>query len=352
MKTIFKSAALCAFLAGCSGGNPFVDIDGNPTDPTDDGAGISRDGVPPGTDNPSPDGPIFRTEPRDDTGNGFAQSIAYNSTDDTFYVDNLAFDGANVYQRDSDVPTLATYNVYEADAQYPDDVTGEPINQFTHRAIYGVSRRTLPNGQPASQFAIVRTGAYANYGFGGFIYQRNGTVSIPQEGQAIFRGTAAGIRDFEGASGLQYTTADVALAIDFEDFNDGGGVRGDGVRGRMFNRQIFTQDGRNITPIIIDQLNEDNNANLRGLPEARFRVGPGALDGNGDIIGTIDSEFNDIEGNAVEYQSGNYYAILSGDNPDEVVGIVVMEGDYELQDSVTARETSGFIVYRDPAVRP
>ena len=51
----------------------------------------------------------MRYEPRTDDGNGgFVTSVSYNANDDTFEVDNLAFDGFNVYARDDAVPTLSS----------------------------------------------------------------------------------------------------------------------------------------------------------------------------------------------------------------------------------------------------
>ena len=75
-----------------------------------------------------------------------------NSINDTFTVDNLGFDGDNVYNRGTAVSSLRPYSVYKAVARFPNSETGSPINQFTYRAIYGVS--TSGN----TQFAIVRTG--------------------------------------------------------------------------------------------------------------------------------------------------------------------------------------------------
>ncbi|MBK8440173.1 MAG: hypothetical protein IPL38_12055 [Rhodobacter sp.] len=58
--------------------------------------------------------------------------------------------------------SLGPYQVYEAAAVVNDPLTLRPIPQFQHRLIAGVST----SGQ--TEFAIVRTGAYAGYGFGGF----------------------------------------------------------------------------------------------------------------------------------------------------------------------------------------
>ena len=74
MKFGTSALALCVFLAACGNGTPFNgetdDTDGS----TDGGAGsTSREGLPPGTENPTPNSDITRTEPEDENGNGQAE---------------------------------------------------------------------------------------------------------------------------------------------------------------------------------------------------------------------------------------------------------------------------------------
>lgn len=161
---------------------------------------------PDGTAAPTATGSIFRFESRDGSGGGLVTSVTYNSVDDEFTVDNLGFDGANVYERGAAVDTLGVvlrqYAVYDADDIAFDELDGDPINQNgPYRAIIGVSDN-LVDGEARNAFAIVRTGGYRDYGFGGFIYQRNGGVTLPTTGQAHFGGEYAGIRVFQGAPGL------------------------------------------------------------------------------------------------------------------------------------------------------
>ncbi len=359
MKFYFAGFLLCAVLAGCGGSAPFgedatdTEADGG----TDEGAPIAREGVPPGTASPSPDARIFRKEPTasqgGQEGDGLARNISYDGTTDTFNVDGLAFDGGNAYQRGEQVSSLnnSAFAVYEAERQFPDSVNAQPINQFTHRAIYGVSKTLDEAGNPQTQFAIVRTGAYKEYGFGGFIYQRDTSVDLPSSGQAVFNGSAAGLRDFNGRPGLEYSTANVEIAIDFEDFDAQTGVRGDGVRGVFSNRQVYDLNGNDITAQVVARINENNGASLDAIPEARLVVGPGVLDANGDLIGEINSAYLDDSGTVQQYETGKYYALMAGDDPDEIVGVVVLDNAAEFADA-TVRDTSGFIVYRDPAPKP
>lgn len=345
MKFNALGLVLCTVLIGCGSGDaPFgqdtTDGDGG----TEDGGSIESDRVlPPGTASPEPNTRIFRKEARDgETGNGFAEGVRYIAENDTFFVDNLPFDGGEdtPYIRGEAVGSFGDYAVYEAVDQYPDTLTGAPINQFTHRAIYGVSR----SGD--TEFAIIRTGAYAGYGFGGFVYERNGTVVLPTSGQALYNGEGAGMRDYIGRGGLDYITADVQVAIDFDDFNEATGVYEGAVDGLIFNKRIFDLAGNEITDNVIARINEGNNSSLSAIPTTVFSVGPNALDENGEITGGVTSPFGNNSGVAVEYAAGTYYGIISGDDAGELVGIVVTESSVDTQ-SLTVRDTIGFTIYRE-----
>lgn len=345
-------------LSACGDGNPFfepdADEDGIPDAEDDDANGngipdaeeedaetcaICGDPeLPPGTTEPSAERGIFRYEDTNDLGGGYVREVTYNSVDDTFTVDGLAFDGANVYGRGTAVGTMGGYAVYEASAVELDDVTGAPIGQFDYRAIYGVStNETVVDGEtlPMSQFAIVRTGSYVNYGFGGFIYERNGTVTLPVTGQASFAGGYAGMRVFQNLGGLEYTRADITIDIDFEDFDEGNGVRG-----RITNREAFDIDGNPI-PLGTDE------GDLQ-LPTVVFEVGPGVMTDDGEIsAGVVSSIVNPDSGALETYEEGTYYGIIGGAGEDmEIVGVIVMESDDPRYEGVRAQETGGFIVYR------
>ena len=336
---ISKFLPLAAVLAlvACGGGNPLGTGTGDDDGSGDDGGIVSDRVLPPGTASPSRNTSIRRYEAKDAEGNGYARDLTYDAATDTFSVDNLGFDGANSYKRGVAVGSLGPYAVYESAMSYADDVTGRPIDQFNHRAIYGVSK----TGQ--TEFAVVRTGAYVDYGFGGFAYQRNGSVTLPTSGQAAFTGAYAGLRDFKGIGGLEYATGDMRIDIDFRDFNDGNAVKG-----YVANRAIYDLAGNDITNDVLAALNTKNSTTETALPTLVFKVGPGVMDINGEIAGELNS-FVQPTGKAVEeYEAGKYYAVVSGTDPDEVTGIIVVESDDPRNDGVTARETGGFILYRKP----
>lgn len=337
-------------LAACSG-NPFVADDGNTDGGTDGGTGGGTDdgggdGIsgdtdyPPGTQNPTSSSRIIRYEPKGDaddadSGNGRVSSVNYDRATDTFSVDGLAFDGDRPYRRGRAVSAIGPYAVYEARLKATDPLTGEEINQFNHRAIYGVSR----SGR--TKFAIVRTGDYRTYGFGGFIYQRDGGVRLPRSGQASYRGDYAAVRDFSGSGGVGFTQGRAVIDIDFDDFNDGAAVRGE-----IRNRRYIDLQGNDVTDAYLDLLSEDTEVRQTRLPVLLFKIGPGVMDRNGEILGELGNSVATADGSR-EHESGRYYALMSGTNAEEIVGIVVSEADYPTLDNVKMRETGGFIVYRD-----
>ncbi|NNE51712.1 MAG: hypothetical protein HKN30_04840 [Sulfitobacter sp.] len=343
MKIKAAGLLLCTFLVGCGGGEaPFgedaVPDDGSTTDGTID----SDRTLPPGTESPQPSTTIFRKEAEDNSGNGFAQNIRYDSATDTFAVDNLPFDGGEdtPYIRGQAVGSLGDYAVYEAVDQFPDSLNGSPINQFRHRAIYGVSR----SGD--TEFAIIRTGDYVNYGFGGFVYERNGTVDLPTSGQALYNGRGAGLRDYQGRGGLEFTTSSVQVAIDFDDFNETTGRYEGAVDGFLFDRTIFDLSGNEITDDVLARINEANDAALTAVPTAVFTISTNALDPNGEITGSLTSRFANTSGEIIEFETGTYYGILSGEDAGELVGIIVTETTRDpTADNV--RETTGFTIYRE-----
>lgn len=336
MKPILPAILVTALLAAC-GGNPFIDGEAVPAPDGTSGTGNTANA------------PITRVEKKDTaTGNGFAEKIRIidvnpdTEGDEEFFVDGLAFDGDNSYGRAAAIPELGPFQVYEGDATAPDGA-GNEVNQDVYRAVYGVSSTGKTN------FAIVRTGSYLNYGFGGFVFKRNGVFSVPTEGFATYTGDYAGLRDFKGTSGLEYVSGKMNVEIDFNDFNDGAGING-----TVTEREIYDIDGNPITNVVLDALNakladEDvNSVALEVLPVLQFAVGPGVLKPSGEVDGTISSRYKPGTGGG--YEAGQFYALISNTDAgsaQEIVGIIKVEStDPRFTSPVTVRETGGFILYR------
>ncbi len=336
-------ALLCAvaLAAGCTDGTESED------DATDTTTGITSDlTLPPGTTSPTPASGIYRTEPTDgNVGDGYAENFRYDSATDTFYVEGLGFDGDQEeglpFQR-STPGTLNGFALYEAPATHPDSLTGAPITQMEHRALYGIST----SGSGDVEFAIVRTGSYTGYGFGGFAYRRNGSVVLPTGGQALYTGQYAALRDFNGTGGIEYASGDMEVAIDFNGFSSqcSGGCAS-AVRGFVTNRLYFDSDGNDITAAYLTALGTENSTTYTELPTLVFTVGPSVMDDNGELTGAVTSRITTSSG-VETHESGTYYAILSGDDAEELVGVLVVESDYPIDGNVTVRETGGFILER------
>ncbi|MCB5409918.1 hypothetical protein [Pseudogemmobacter faecipullorum] len=330
-RPVFISAALVITLTACGGGNPFRE----PTPgPIPEPGGDVTSGITglPGTATPGAGAPIRRREARaSGTGNGYVSDVSYNAVADTFTVEGLAFDGGNVYRRDRSVNLGSEISAYASDALAYDPTTGSPIPQLTHRAVYG-------KAASGSYFAIVRTGAYVDYGFGGFVYERAGGFSLPpadgagKRGQGNFTGEYAGLRDFSGpgAPGLEFTRGDMRMAIDFDDFNDGHGVNA-----VISNRRVYDINGADITAVVAGALPGSPAA----LPVISFAIGPNVTDSSGEMAGRVV-----VDSTA----AGNYYAVLGGAGATEVVGIIALTPTPDGRTTgVTVRETGGFVLTRN-----
>ena len=261
----------------------------------------------------------------------------FDPATDTFTVDNIAFDGANDYSRDRTFTPNGALAVYESPDFIEDPVTGVAVGQLQHRAVFG----RAPGG---SEVAIVRTGSFVDYGFGGFVYSRPGGVDLPTTGQAGYRGPYSGLRDFQNRAGLEYVAGRMEMAIDFEDYN---GDDGRGVRGTVFDRRVFDIEGNDITDEIVTALGAEGDVIASALPVLVFDVGPGVSNADGEITGQIRSQLATEDGALQQFEGGNYYAVLGGQNASEVVGVIVVEAEDPRFEGVTVRETGGFVLTRD-----
>ncbi len=346
MSRLLTTCAFLALLSACGGGQPLFDVEEEVVEEvveeeeeeevveeeTGEEGGLETDGtsLPPGTEEPTAEYRIFRYEPQsseDDGSGGHARNFSYDAENDELTIRGLAFDGDDVYERNTRIGSIGGYAIYEADTTVSDDITGDDVTQISrYRAVVGMSPNTA-NGRPRSSFAIVRTGGYVGYGFGGFVYQREGSVVIPTDGQAVFNGNYGGMRVFDGTTGINYTRADAQVSIDFEGFGEGPTV---GLT--ITNREAFDENGDIVTDIEMPNF-------------YRVIASDVTMDANGEVTGTV---INAIDGET--YEEGTYYAIMAGDATDpndggEIVGVLVLENSANLD--IGWQETGGFIVYRD-----
>jgi len=316
------ASSLLALLAACGDGQPLFDEAGTDT-----------------TDTASAETGIFRFEEAVD-GGGLVEEVAYDSATDTFTVDGIGFDGENVYTRlPGRLGTVGTAGVFGAAASVKDPLTGNAVDQVDlYRALYAVSKDQT-DGEPNTSYAIVRTGGYAGYGFGGFVYQREGGVTLPDSGQATFKGDYSGIRVFDNRFDLEYTTGDMSVEIDFEDFN-----ANDAVKGRLTNRIGINEAGNEITL-------GTGETDLK-LPDVTIFVQEGSpsIDSNGEISATMGSYIYNADGALEAYETGTFNGLIAGDatvSPGgEIVGIIVLESADPRYEGVNVQETGGVILYR------
>ncbi|KAJ56529.1 hypothetical protein ACMU_06200 [Actibacterium mucosum KCTC 23349] len=268
--------------------------------------GVSGDIDDVGDPTLGPGDPIERFEEE-----GQASAITYDPGTDTFTVDNLAFDGTGVYDRDDEVATLNGFRVYE---------NNNPTERRAYKALY------LESASGLSRVAVVRTGSYLGFGFGGFVYARDGEVVLPTTGQATFQGDYAGLRVFSGQGGIQYTTADAELIVDFEDF-----VSTRAVEGTLTNRQIFDTSGA-----LVDTL-------------PTLILATGDISDAGELTGNASSQrFDAGAGAFVDFEEGNYYGIIGGADADEIVGVIVVQGTDPDDATIGFQETGAFIAIETP----
>ncbi|MBS1304029.1 hypothetical protein [Loktanella sp. SALINAS62] len=336
MIRILTVVSALTFLAACGDGQPLIDT------PAPKGADDADLDLPPGTENVTASSDIFRFEAPNDDGGGLVTDVSYNAKNDTFSVDNLGFDGENVYSRKAaPLASLGSTRIYEADVEVEDFLTGDAVGQIVpYIALYGVSK-TKVGDEPQTSFAIVRTGGYAGYGFGGFVYERNGGTVLPSAGQATFSGDYAGVRVFAPSrSTIEYVTGDMTIDIDFEDFN-----ANDAVKGRITDRRIFDEDGVRIVTGFDDGDLQTPNVNII------IREGTKSLSSAGEIEVSLNNFIRDEDGKLVQYETGKFTGIVAGDTTKgdggQIVGIVVLDSeDPRFDGDITVKETGGAILYR------
>lgn len=292
----------------------------------------------PGTVSPTSTSTIVRREVQSGTGDGYAEGYRYDSATNTFFVDNIAFDGEGGYTavaNGSGQLGIGPFNAFENEASVVDSLSATSINQLGYRALYAIA----PDGN--SSIAIVRSGSYIQYGFGGFIYERNGGVTIPTTGQAIYsnpytganaKPNYGGLRDFNQIGRLEYVTGEMEVIIDFDDFNDGAAVKAE-----VSNRRVYDINNVDITSDILAAYNA--SPSITTIPSLKFVIEPGVLDANGELKGTV-------AGVEPSTETGSYYAVLSGENAATITGIIVVTSSDPRADFGTVRETGGFFAVR------
>ena len=344
-------------LAACGDGNPFDDAALTPpaTDDGDQDSGTLPpvEVTPPvaslldtGTTRPAvgtgqtPN--LVRVE-KTEGGGGRVANVRYDAANDRFIVDGLAFDGVNSYIRHDALPTLGTASVFTAGHRVPDFITSAPIGQIIpYYAVYGASENdtSASDARPRTSYAIIRTGGLVDTGPGGFLYARNGGVTLPEgpynasSGQAVFTGDYNGLRVYDGEYGIEFVTGEMMAQIDFRETDSV-------LTGRISKRAAYDEQG-NAIALTADGLR---------LPDVvlSLPVGSSNITTSGEIAGTARSSLR-TNGNLETYEEGTYYGAIAGNLVDsrdggEIVGVIVLQST-DPRNQMSVQETGGFILQR------
>jgi len=334
MKPVYAGLLALAIAAGCNGTNPLT----NPDDGSGGGGGGGGSTPPPTTDVGSGAARI-----NEDADLYTVSQFAYDPGTDTLTVRGLPFDGADAYQRDATItlgPNAARrqFAVYKADpTTLTDPYDGGTITQDNYIAVRG------EHASGRSRVTVVRSGAYYEYGYGAWEIERDSGVTLPSSsgapatGQANYEGNYAGLRTFQGNTGIELTDGDMVIEIDFSRLGDRGAVRG-----AVTNRNAYDESGTLVT----------------ALPNIVWVVEPYSISANGRIDGANIMRYIPTGSAAPEVFEGTYTALMLGDDAEEIVGTLritsngritgVTGGTYDVETEVhqSTEEVGGFVLER------
>lgn len=278
----FQAMTVAVCLAGCGDGNPFTDTEEDAPD-TDPGS-------------------VYFDDQSDRL---VVNNIGYDPATDQVIINNIPFDDPqNRYDR---IPTEAFANNFDAYESNPAPGT----NEIQYFAVF----RQTSN----SQVAAAGTGEYVDFGYSGAGAQRlSGRPILPTTGIYSYNGEYAAVRTTLSPSTgntVEYVTGDVAMSVDFDDFDNTGAVGG-----VIGNRIVYDTTGAALGPLagFITLRDTDIDFTNQTIVEAEAI----AFDGTGTSVGT-----------------GNWSGIFAGPNGEEIAGIVFV-------DSSTVREVGGLVTSR------
>ncbi len=135
---------------------------------------------------------------------GDMASASYDSASDTLTITGIPFDNGvagATYIRDA-AQDVNGYKAY---------VNTNGARDYV--ALWGVSNA----GTGSVSAGVVATGDYHDHGYNGATYGRDGTTAIPTSGIATYTARYAGLLTTEAALGVEQTSGDITIDIDFTD---------------------------------------------------------------------------------------------------------------------------------------
>lgn len=302
---------LMSGLVACGSNNVSVGLDG------DDDTEFTVVGDLRGTENPTAAGSIVRLhagDPEDDYTLS-ADSVEVQDGGDTLIITGMPFDGdEDRYVSFETAGTNGDFTVYRNEQmQATDPLSGIPIGQARYLAVHQESADGL-----TYVTVVASTHNTENRNLEGFIYGRNGGVTLPTVNQAGYGGDYAGVRFFDDSNTTQveYVSGTMTMAIDFENLNSPGALYFS-----VANRQAFDEDGNllgNLTPIggfaenfVID-------------PQGEFQAEGETGIVNAAVFDEDEGEY--VANGTISVGDGTIHGVLAGDNAQTIVGTIVLEG--------------------------
>ncbi|SOB93153.1 hypothetical protein SAMN05877831_101124 [Rhodobacter maris] len=236
-----------------------------------------------------------------------ANAFSYDATKDEIHINNLPFDLDGTYQK-VDGLTVGGQQVYR-----------NANGARTYYALYVQGTNTL------TAASVAATDSYVDYGYSGTMFRGTGNVDLPTDAQATYQGSYQGIRIYEGGGAHGFSTGDVQMVIDFEDFDDTGAIST-----TVGNRVAY----------------DANGAVLGALPS--LVVADTQHEGGVIAQTTISEGYGDTATGA----SGTLAGIFGGTDGDQVAGVLVLEGPDALDADVNVRETGAFVIDQVSLIRP
>ncbi len=295
IRTIASIAAL-GLLISCGDGNPFFPLPEDDSDPS-----VSN---------------IYATEANDEA---TLNNLVYldqgtaDPADDVLRVNNLPFDG-------TDANSGGYTPMAGADLQNNFTVFESPV--LSERRYFAVFRRTT-----SSQVLAAGTGDYVNFGYGGAAAHRlNATTDMPASGEYVYTGEYAAVRITTldgGRDDVEYITGAARLSVDIADFDITGAVEG-----VINNRRLFDSFGTYI-----------------GDLDDFVSLATAEIDFENQL--TLMSTANGYDFDSEDLTAGQWQAIFTGPDAEEIAGFVFLEGTVATgSDDDEVRETGVFIVVR------
>lgn len=239
---------------------------------------------------------------------------------------NIAVAGENVYTRNAGPSAALAGTGFDA---YRNAAGPNAGSQY-----FAVFRRSASG---FSEVGTVGSDRYLSFGFGGAVAQRlNGDGSLPAGNDSyIFTGEYAAVRtvvDEATGTRIEYVSGVSLIDVDIQDFDVSGAVEG-----LIVSREFFDANGVNIGDL--------SRADFLSLATAKINFDTWTISSSDAVAVRSDGEST---------QSGTWSGLFAGPNGEEVVGIVVVEGQGPVGiDPATGeflteevREAGGFIATR------